>query len=149
MFDLKQMDQRLVVFGSLFTVANRLQVLMDQRMDDLTAKQWFVLMMMGFYDHDPSLIEMAKVCDTSYQNIKQIVIKLEKKGYLLLQEDSKDKRIKRLIATEKVDLWEQKNSPMAQQFVHQMFETFSIDEIEQLSQLLQRLYASLGAMENE
>lgn len=42
MCDFENMDKRLIVFGYLFRIANRLQSKMDSQMKDLTAKQWFV-----------------------------------------------------------------------------------------------------------
>ncbi len=39
---------------------------------------------------------------TSHQNTKQIAIKLEEKGFLVMEKDTKDKRILRLTPTNKI-----------------------------------------------
>ena len=149
MFDLSTMDKRLVIFGSIFTLSNRLQTMMDQRMDELTAKQWFVLTMLEMFEQPPNLMLLATACDSSYQNIKQLVLKLEEKGFVQLINDPADKRNKRVLLTQKCTEWEQANRQQASRFVDTMFADLEMDEINELSRSLLKIYKTLGNMQNE
>jgi Transcriptional regulators len=149
MIDYDSMEDRLVIFGSIFTVSNRLQSVMDQQLPELSAKQWFVLTMLSFFEHPPSLIGLAKVCDSSYQNIKQIVLKLQEKGFVILEDDADDKRAKRVVMTSKVSEWSAKTHELANQFVNTLFEPLSAEQINELRNSLLTLHKTLGEMQNE
>jgi hypothetical protein len=74
------MDKRLIVFGYLFRVANRLQSKMDSQMKDLTAKQWFVILALGLFEQPPTLKQLAAACDTSHQNTQAACFEAGRKG---------------------------------------------------------------------
>ena len=143
------MEERLVIFGSIFTVSNRLQLVMDQHMPQLSAKQWFVLTMLSFFHTPPSLIGLAKACDSSYQNIKQIVLKLEEKGFVTLKDDLSDKRAKCVAMTSKFSQWNTKTQEQSAQFVDTLFECLSPVQISDLKNSLLALHEKLGDMQYE
>lgn len=92
------------IFGGLFLLSNKLQVILDKSLaiHDMTAKQWFLTAVIEeFFDSPPTLSEVAKIIGSSRQNIKQIALKLEEKGFLSLEKDEKDKRAIRLRLTNK------------------------------------------------
>lgn len=149
MINLDGLDNKLLIFGALFTVSNRLQTLMDSSMTEITAKQWFVLTMLEMCDEAPSLIQLATVCDSSYQNIKKIVLKLQEKGFVLLENDINDKRTKRVRMTSKCAEWELDNRDNAQKFVKAMFSVFTEVEIADFSRYLFMVYDSLGVMSHD
>lgn len=149
MIDYDSMEDRLVIFGSIFTVSNRLQLVMDQQMPELSAKQWFVLTMLSFFNSPPSLIGLATVCDSSYQNIKQIVLKLEQKGFVKLEDDANDKRAKCVAMTSKFSEWNTKSNEQATRFVNTLFESLSTEQIRGLKKSLLALHEKLGDMQNE
>ena len=143
------MDKRLLIFGSLFGISNRLQTLMDKTMEELTAKQWFVLTMLELFEEPPSLIELATSCDSSYQNVKQIVLKLEDKGFVTLENNKWDKRAKCIVMTSKCGQWEKSNRENATNFINNMFSPFSPQQIDELSSSLLSLYENLGEISNK
>jgi len=144
MYDLETMDKRLIVFGYLFRVANRLQNKMDTQMKDLTAKQWFVILALGLFDEPPTLKQLATACDSSHQNTKQLVMKLQEKGFVTIENDEKDGRAMRIAATEKCVQWDQENEFEAKRFVDKMFDGFSVDDIAVLCSSLLRVFDNLG-----
>lgn len=146
MIDYDATDERLVVFGSIFTVSNRLQLVMDQQMPDISAKQWFVLTILSFFDSPPSLIGLAGACDTSYQNIKQIVLKLEKKGFVFLEEDKEDRRMKRIVTTPKLLEWKRKTDDQSAGFIETLFQPLSPDQVSGIKEALLILHERLGEM---
>lgn len=146
MISYDKLDKKLIIFGSIFTISNRLQVLMDQTMDELTAKQWYVIAMLELFEEPPSLIQLANVCDSSYQNIKQIVLKLENKDFVKLEDNPDDRRAKRIVLTSKVNDWTNENRDASLNFVKDMFSGFTQEEVKEFSNLLIKLYDNLGAM---
>lgn len=56
-----------------------------------------------FFKEPPTLSELALEIGTSHQNAKQIAIKLEEKGFLVVKKDTKDKRVLRLTPTNKIE----------------------------------------------
>lgn len=98
------MDHKNEIFGRLFQVANALQTYLDRQLkaDELTAKQFFLMIVISsFKDEHPSFGEASKRFGSSYQNVKQMALKLQKHGFVILREDEKDRRVKRLALTEK------------------------------------------------
>lgn len=144
MYDFEVMDKRLIVFGYLFRIANRLQSKMDAQMPELTAKQWFVLLTLGLFDGPPTLKQLAAMSDSSHQNTKQLVLKLQEKGFVTIAKDGKDSRAMRIIATEKIARWDTENQGMANRFVDTMFAGLSGDQVAQLCGWLLKLFDNLG-----
>ncbi len=143
MYDFEHMDKRLLVFGYLFRVANRLQSKMDSQMQDLTAKQWFVLLALGLFEEPPTLNQLASACDTSHQNTKQLVMKLEQKGFVAVHHDEKDGRAMRIVTRDKCEQWDKNNEQIATHFVERMFSGMDIDETAGLSLSLIKIFENL------
>lgn len=149
MYDFETMDKRLIIFGNLFLLANRLQTVLDSQMEDLTAKQWLVITMLGMFDEPPTLKQLAKMCDSSHQNTKQIVLKLEAKGFLKIEKDSKDARAMRISTTSKCQEWELANQENSAKFVHAMFASLTQEEIITTSASLIKIYDALQGISDE
>ncbi len=147
MYDIEQMDPRYVIFATTFLMANRLQMVMDQQIEDITCKQWFVLTLLGTFEDAPTLKALSKACDSSHQNTKQIVLKLEEKGYVTIHKDAEDGRALRIAKTEKCDQWNVENEGKATAFIDQMFSKLSKEEIHVMRKAQQTLYETLGEME--
>lgn len=148
MYDFETMDKRLIIFANLFLVANRLQTVLDSQMEDLTAKQWLVITMLGMFDEPPTLKQLAKMCDSSHQNTKQIVLKLEAKGFLKIEKDLKDARAMRILTTPKCQEWVLANLEHSTKFVDAMFGSLTQEEIRSTSASLIKIYDALQTISN-
>lgn len=101
--EMDNIDRRYHIFGMLFLLSNKLETLGNNFLGELTTKQWFfMLILMNFFKEPPTLSELALEMGTSHQNAKQIAIKLEKKEFLVVNKDIKDKRVLRLTPTDKI-----------------------------------------------
>lgn len=149
MYNLDSMDKRLVIFGYMFRVANRLQSKMDTQMKDMTAKQWFVILALGLFDQPPTLKQLAITCDTSHQNTKQLVMKLEKKGFVSISNDDKDGRAMRITVTEQFRQWDKENEQNATLFINQMFSGIDHDEVKNLCSSIIKIFENLDNIEGE
>jgi DNA-binding MarR family transcriptional regulator len=98
------------VFGSVFVVMQHLTRRTDAALADLglTSKQWLLLAILtqGFRGHSPSLTEAGEQYGTSRQNVKQIALGLESRGYLRLVSDPADGRTTRLELTEQARIFD-------------------------------------------
>jgi DNA-binding MarR family transcriptional regulator len=97
-------------FGSTFVVVGHLTRLTDEGLAgwDLTTRQWLLLAVLvrGFPGRAPSLTEAAAAYGSSRQNVKQIALGLEARGWLRLEPDPRDGRTTRLVTTERVGEFE-------------------------------------------
>ncbi|MGE4454198.1 MAG: MarR family winged helix-turn-helix transcriptional regulator [Sphaerochaeta sp.] len=81
------------VFGSLFLIANKLQVLGDQIDEQVSTKQWLLLAVLLSSDSQECMLsELAAKTGSSRQNIKKMAQILERRGFLELAQSEKDKR---------------------------------------------------------
>lgn len=144
------LEEMKFIFGSLFLLPNKLQTLMDQELssDDITTKQWFLSAIIEhFGDTAPTLSEVSKAMGTSHQNVKQIALKLEKKGFLNMEKDATDRRVIRLKLTEKSNLFWEKRKEGAEEFLIHVFKDLKEDEINVIYKGFNKIYRNIEELE--
>ena len=128
---LKDVGSKKVLFGLFFSFANRLQAVGDTFYDEITCKQFFALICLSlFQDNDPTINELSEVMGSSHQNVKQIISKLENKGFVKVYKDELDKRKQRVCITEKLKNLELKYNEKEKEFMNQLYEGISIHDVE-------------------
>lgn len=130
----KRLELQRNIFAHVFRLSNILQVYLDNQLkvDQLTSKQMLLMISIySFGEHAPTFKEAADRSGSSYQNIKQIALKLEKNGYVKINNDSYDGRTKRLLLTEQAaKYWDNRDSKdMAS--MEKLFREFSSEELAQ------------------
>lgn len=90
-------------FRLVLTLAQELRTLMDQRLQPsgLTTQQAALLTVIEAAGESPTLTETARKLAMSHQNLKQLALALERKGFLEIVPDENDARSKRLQTTRK------------------------------------------------
>ena len=130
------------IFGRIFFLANRLEFLGDNELkkDGLTTKQWQLIAVTGkYFSYAPSVTEVSEILSTTHQNVKQIALKLQEKGFISIEKDEKDTRVLRLKLTEKNrSYWASKNAEDTK-FISSLFEEMSDQEIKELHHLIKKL----------
>ncbi|QHQ61794.1 MarR family transcriptional regulator [Anaerocolumna sedimenticola] len=135
-------DKKAYVFGSIFTLANRLQILGDKLDKNLTVKQWLLLAGLTKYTNEaPTLSEVAAQIGNSRQNIKKMALILEREGFLILKKDSQDARILRLELTCNCKEYLKKRENKEIKFIEELFTGFPAD-------LLNGLYSGIEMLSN-
>ncbi|KAB3536096.1 MarR family transcriptional regulator [Alkaliphilus pronyensis] len=138
------------IFGSIFVLANKLQVVLDRELAkfDMTTKQWLMTAVIEeFFDSPPTLKEVSRVMGSSHQNVKQIALKLEKKGYLALEKDNNDKRVIRLRLTEKsYSFWSQRE-PDSDLFLRELFRDIKDEELVRMYRGIYKLSSKIEETE--
>lgn len=68
-----------------------------------TTRQWLLLAVLDkrFPGSAPSISEATAVFGTSRQNVKQVALRLERRGWLRVEPDPVDRRMLRLVLTDK------------------------------------------------
>jgi DNA-binding MarR family transcriptional regulator len=138
------------IFGSLFFIANKLQALGDQYMGSsgITTKQWFLTAMISqFGDNAPTLSEVAALMGSSRQNVKQLALKLQEKEFLRIEPDEQDARALRLKLTDKSwKFWEKRDEQDAE-FIRDLFEDLTREELEAMSKGFGKLSVKIDKMQ--
>ncbi len=122
--------QQIFVFSQLLT--RKWEVIANRSYDknELTLKQLLMLIIIqNAFDHDPTLKEVSHALSTSHQNAKALLLQLEKKDFISLYRDSKDKRVQRIKLSEsKEDFWLERNEKDEKILMH-LFKDVSEDEL--------------------
>lgn len=142
------LEKKAYIFGSIFTLSNRLQVLGDKFDKNLTIKQW--LLLAGIYKCDtdsPAISEIAALIGSSRQNIKKMGLILEKEGFVTLTKDSADARILRMSLTPKCHDYLLQREKEEIEFLSQLFYGFDSNEIESMAAGIEKLGKAVQKME--
>ncbi len=93
------------LFGSILMFAQQLASRADEHLEPfgLTTRQWLLLAVLDkrFPGSAPSISEATAVFGTSRQNVKQVALQLERRGWLRVEPDPVDRRMLRLVLTDK------------------------------------------------
>ena len=99
--DFTGMESRPFLLGLLSAFDNRYQACADKFFQEITWKQFFAIISINLCNGNPTINDLADVMGTSHQNVKQILLKLEKVGFVKMVRDEQDKRKQRIVLTKK------------------------------------------------
>lgn len=134
----------------LFLLSNKLEALGNNFLGELTTKQWFfMLILMNFFKEPPTLSELALEIGTSHQNAKQIAIKLEEKGFLVVKKDTKDKRVLRLTPTNKIEKYVKLRKDKDHFFIEKFFNVLTKEEVKNIYESFTKLLDNIKVIENK
>lgn len=151
MYKLDLVSDSQYIFGSLLTISSKLDTLLERELKEfgVTSKQWLVFLVIeSLYDNPPTINEVAKTIGSSHQNIKQIALKLEEKGLLNFKKDLKDRRVTRLEITDKSNEFWSSTRPKGDQFIKNVFENISSDELYTARVVMQKLLDNLTYLDD-
>lgn len=140
-----------MIFGLLLIISNKMNTLLEREFKefDVTTKQWFLSETINsLFDSPPTLKEAANAMGSSHQNIKQVAMKLQQKGLLLLEKDKKDARVTRLRMTEKSYAFWKQTDPKGAIFRAKMFKGMDVKDIAATKSLLVKILSNLVETEN-
>ena len=67
------------LLGLLSAFENRFQAVADNAMKEISWKQFFAIICINMCKSTPTVKELAEIMGSSHQNVKQILLKLEKR----------------------------------------------------------------------
>lgn len=142
---LTDVSERLMMYGMLFSLSNRIQTIGDSQFEDITMKQHFLMIVLNMLTpYTPTLKETAGLIGCSYQNVKRMGAQLERSGYLHIVLDEQDRRKQRLIATEKFVLVNAEKQAMADAFMNRLYDGISDAQLRGAIEVLQKMDRNLG-----
>lgn len=147
--NISSMDKKYALFGMLFALTNNLQTTMDAIMPEITTKQWFILAGLSIFNEPPTLSQLAEVCGTSHQNTKQLVLKLEAKGFVKVQKDENDNRALRISADKKAFEWQTQIQEEENAFMERLFLGTTENGIKTTLEILMKIEENAKAIYNE
>ena len=121
-----QMPPQAFLLGLLSAFDNRYQAAADNFMKEITWKQFFAIICVKLCKEPPTLNDLADVMGSSHQNVKQILLKLERKGFVSMTPDRNDRRKQRIVLTDMCREFCEKNDAPSQDIIGRIFE--GIDE---------------------
>ncbi|MDL2301662.1 MarR family transcriptional regulator [Lachnospiraceae bacterium OttesenSCG-928-D06] len=143
-------DSRHALFELFFVFQNSLQAAGDAFFDDVTCKQFFLLLCLRrFGDELPTVNQLAERMGSSHQNVKQMLNKLEQGGYIKLCKDKDDRRKLRIVPAKRLKQLQVKIEVKEHQFLRRLYEDVSIEETRVLLELLLRLKDNLENTKEE
>ncbi|MHA1769531.1 MAG: MarR family winged helix-turn-helix transcriptional regulator [Candidatus Thorarchaeota archaeon] len=129
-------------FGRIFLLSRRFEYVTDHvlRKDNLTTKQLLAnIAVTVAFDHPPTLGEVAEVLGTSHQNAKQLVRQLEKKGFVVIERDSEDKRRLRLRGTKVAEEYWKSRSAEHLNTIRSLFSSLTNQELRAFNRTVRKL----------
>lgn len=138
------------IFGSIFLLANKLQLLGDKITQELTLKQWLLLnMLMHHSKRRPNFNEIAKMMSVSRQNVIKMIHLLEQKGFVELHESALDHRSMEVTLTTKTFAYFTQKQEIGNIFLNELFHFFSEEELNILKTLFIKLQQNIHRFSKE
>lgn len=142
---INSMDKRFALFGYFFAMSNRLQTVGDRFYEEITCKQFFLMICLRLFENGaPTINELSEIMGCSHQNVKSIAGKLEEKGYLEIRPDSNDARKLRIRLTSKADSLAQKYQKKELDFIDMLFTGISDKQIETTFKTLEKMEENIN-----
>ena len=141
--DFSEVPPQYFLLGLMSAFGNRFQTLADNVMKEISWKQFFAIICINMCREPPTINELSEILGSSHQNVKQILLKLEKKNFIKFQEDSQDKRKQRISITKNCLKFCEKNNATSAQIMQKMFEGIPEKDIKTTIKTIIRLDANL------
>lgn len=147
---LQGMDTRYALFGTFFAFHNRLQATGDAFYEEITCKQFFLIICLELFgENAPTIKELAAVMGSSHQNVKQIADKLEQSGFIRTVKDKEDKRKIRIYPTQKLQILDRKYKKKSEEFMKRFYDGTTKAELETVYKVMTRLEKNLVELKEE
>jgi DNA-binding MarR family transcriptional regulator len=140
-----QLDNpKINILTKIFLLSNTLQMEGDKLSDELTLKQWFLLMFLYKSKmQNPSMNDLALKMGVTRQSMKKMVAVLEKSNYLSVEKSSLDSRALCIRPTEKAYQFFQQNKQLGKTLVKKVFSHVDEEELNIAVKVLQQMQKNL------
>ena len=131
------------LIGLLSAFENRFQAVADSFFEEITWKQFFAIICINLCRESPTINELSEVMGSSHQNVKQILLKLEKKGFVEMIVDEKNRRKQRIVTTKKCEDFCQRNDQGSKIQMNKIFEGISQEQLVTTIQTISQMERNL------
>lgn len=143
------MPPQAFLLGLLSAFDNRYQAAADAYFREITWKQFFAIICINLCKDPPTLNELSDVMGSSHQNVKQILLKLEKKGFVSAVPDEKDRRKQRIFVTDKCRTFLEQNDNNGQQsqyVIGRIFDGIGEESLQTTIQTIMKMERNLSEL---
>lgn len=134
---------RYVLFALLNALVNRMQAAGDAQFEEVTWKQWFALLGVSIFKEAPGIQEVAALIGTSHQNLKQLLLRLQKAGLVRLMKDPADQRRTLIVKTDAAAVFEQKYQADSGAFMRAIYQGIPEEDIAVTRRTIQHMDRNL------
>ena len=127
------------LIGLLSAFENRFQAMADRAIGEISWKQFFAIVCINRCKEAPTLKELSDIMGSSHQNVKQILNKLENKGFIRFETDGADKRKQRIVLTDECRTFCANNDAKSISIMGKMFEGISEGEVKTTIQTIMKI----------
>ncbi|WP_279285486.1 MarR family transcriptional regulator [Clostridium sp. C8-1-8] len=128
------------IFATIFYLSNKIQVQGDKLDERITVRQWMVLLTILHLPEDQaSYSQIADKMGCTKQNVKHIIGSLEKKNYVFLEKNEKDKRAMNIRITEDCKEIMEQYYEKGNHFLDNIFSCFSENDLKILWEQLRKI----------
>lgn len=138
------------IYGGIFALSNKLQLIGDKFDYNISTKQWFLIaIIVSFQEEAPTISMTAERIGTSRQNIKKMANILEQRGFLVIVKDKEDGRIQRLELTKHcIDYFEQRRE-REEKYMESLFADFDKEMLFVFFRGMKQFERNINRMEKE
>ena len=134
------------LLGMLSAFENAFQAKADSFFEEITWKQFFAIICINLCQESPTINELSDVMESSHQNVKQILLKLEKVGFVEIRPDEKDRRKQRIYLTPKCGEFCAKNEEGSRIMMQKLFDGIDREQFYSAIEVIGRMERNLKDM---
>lgn len=146
-YDTDKTGRQQAIFASIFYLQNKLQTVGEKLMDKLSIKQWLLLCMVDACPKSKTLTNVGELMGCSRQNVKQLAVALENKGFLKLMKGANNAIV--LDITKSARSYLDDVSDVQVKAVKTLFSELDKKEIKQLYYLVEKLLEGMEKLESK
>lgn len=141
-FNAERVGMEKYILVVLFLIQQRWGYIINKELleDRITTKQWLMMIVISnAFNHAPSMQEVADSMSITHQNVKQLAVRLENRGFLKIERDPSNKRILRLKVTDECHKYWEKRTPEDIKSVNALFRGLEDNELKTLFEIMGKL----------
>lgn len=143
---MNQLEHKAYIFGTIFALSNKLQVIGDKFDKNITIKQWLLLVSISKFEEPPTISEVANYVGYSRQNAKRMAAVLQERGFVTIAKDENDARALRIARTPKCIEYFAGRDQRELEFLEEIFNGFDAELTAGFYQGLSRLEKNIATM---
>lgn len=133
--------------GQVTAFANRLQTAGDGFFEEISWKQFFLLICLKMFETPPTIKELSDLVGSTHQNVKQLLLKLERAGFVQFVVDEADKRKQRILMTQKVKEFDDVYAEPSELFMKQLYRGVDMQKLQVTIETLMQLDDNLKKLD--
>ena len=137
--------QKQQLFASFFILQNRLQTAGEKIQTEISMKQWLLLAIVSTLSKPHTLTVIGSVMGCSRQNVKQLALVLERKGFLKLIDGNNNSV--QLELTQKAYAYSASMQERHTEALNTLFGQLTAEEVHQLHLYYEKLFTGLHNLE--